>query len=93
MNKLERNLLKKLHFIKRIKLLKDIFYSNSFCGLRGGCKSQMEFANWTNLVSNSDFNIYRTTGTPCTDKLWQLRYSKKDRVSWKNELYKDSHLS
>lgn len=92
MNKLERKILKKLHFIKRIKLLKDMFYSNSFCGLRGGCKSQMEFANWTNLVSNSDFNIYRTTGTPCTDKLWQLRYDKKDRVSWKNELCKDSHL-
>lgn len=82
MNKLERNLLKRNKFIRRIKLLKDKFYSNSINGLRN-LKEQTIFDNWTVLMRDSDFNCYRTTSTPCTDKLLQLRYDKKDRVSWK----------
>ena len=83
MNKLERNLLKRNKFIRRIKLLKEKFYNNSFCGLLNGPRCQSEFDNWTVLMHDSDFNCYRTTSTPCTDKLLQLRYDKKDRVSWK----------
>lgn len=82
MNKLERNLLKRNKFIKRIKLLKEKFYSNSINGVRN-LKEQTEFENWTVLLHDSDFNCYRTTGSPATDKLLQLRYDKKDRVSWK----------
>ena len=82
MNKLERNISKKNHFIKRIKLLKDKFYYNSINGLRN-LKEQTIFDNWTVLMRDSDFNCYRTTSTPCTDKLLQLRYNKRDRVSWK----------
>ena len=82
MNKLERNLLKRNKFIRRIKLLKDKFYYNSINGLRN-LKEQTIFNSWTVLMRDSDFNCYRTTGTPCTDKLLQLRYDKKDRVSWK----------
>lgn len=84
MNKLERNISKKNHFIKRIKLLKDKLYSNSFCGLLDGPRCQRKHANWTDLMHNSDFNCYRTTSTPCTDKLFRVRYSKKDRYFWKN---------
>ena len=84
MNKLERNITKKNHFIKRIKLLKDKFYSNSFCGLLDGPRCQRKHANWMNLTWNTDFNCYRTTGSPVTDKLSQLRYNKRDRISWKN---------
>ena len=83
MNKLERNISKKNHFIKRIKLLKDKFYSNSLCGLLEGYKTQRNYSTWMKLILDSDFNCYRTTSTPCTDKLLQLRYNKKDRVSWK----------
>ena len=82
MNKLERNLLKRNKFIKRIKLLKEKFYNNSINGVRN-LKEQTLFDNWTSLIHNSDFNCYRTTGSPVTDKLFQLRYDKKDRVSWK----------
>lgn len=82
MNKLERNLLKRNKFIRRIKLLKDKFYYNSINGVRN-LKEQTIFDNWTVLMCDSDFNCYRTTSTPCTDKLLQLRYDKKDRVSWK----------
>lgn len=82
MNKLERNLLQRNKFIKRIKLLKDKFYSNSINGVRN-LKEQSIFDNWTVLMHDSDFNCYRTTGSPVTDKLLQLRYNKKDRVSWK----------
>ena len=84
MNKLERNISKKNHIIKRIKLLKDKFYSNSFCGLLDGPRCQRKHANWMNLIWDTDFNCYRTTGSPVTDKLSQLRYNKRDRVSWKN---------
>lgn len=83
MNKLERNLLKRNKFIKRIKLLKEKFYNNSINGVRN-LKEQTLFDNWTSLTHNSDFNCYRTTGSPVTDKLFQLRYNKKDRVSWKS---------
>ena len=86
MNKLERKVLKNLHFVKRIKLLKEKFYSNSLCGLREGSKSQRHYATWTKLVSNPDFKSYRTSGSPHTDKLLQSRYCKKYRVSWKNNL-------
>ena len=89
MNKLERNLLQRNKFIKRIKLLKDKFYSNSINGVRN-LKEQTIFDNWTVLMHDSDFNCYRTTGSPVTDKLFQLRYDKKDRVSWKNHF--DSEL-
>ena len=87
MNKLERNLLKRNKFIRRIKLLKEKFYNNSFCGLLNGPRCQCEFDNWTSLMHDSDFNCYRTTSTPCTDKLLQLRYDKKDRVSWKRATF------
>lgn len=90
MNKLERNISKKNHFIKRIKLLKDKFYSNSLCGLLEGSKTQRNYSTWMKLILDSDFNCYRTTGSPVTDKLSQLRYDKKDRVSWKNHF--DSEL-
>ena len=90
MNKLERNLLKRNKFIKRIKLLKEKFYSNSFCGLLDGPKCQRKYANWMNLIWNTDFNCYRTTSTPCTDELCKVRYSKKDRNTWKNHF--DSEL-
>ena len=90
MNKLERNISKKNHFIKRIKLLKDKFYSNSFCGLLDGPGCQRKHANWMNLIWDTCFNCYRTTGSPVTDKLSQLRYDKKDRISWKNHF--DSEL-
>lgn len=83
MNKLERNLLKRNKFIKRIKLLKEKFYSNSINGIHS-LKEQTEFDNWTSLMHNSDFNVYRTTSTPCTDQLFKVRYSKKDRNFWKN---------
>ena len=83
MNKLERNLLKRNKFIRRIKLLKEKFYNNSFCGLLDGPRCQIKHANWMNLTWDTDFNCYRTTGSPVTDKLSQLRYTKKDRVSWK----------
>lgn len=86
MNKLERNLLKRNKFIRRIKLLKDKFYSNSINGVRN-LKEQTEFENWTVLMHDSDFNCYRTTGSPVTDKLLQLRYDKKDRVSWKRATF------
>ena len=89
MNKLERNLLQRNKFIKRIKLLKDKFYSNSINGVRN-LKEQTIFDNWTVLMHDSDFNCYRTTGSPVTDKLFQLRYGKRDRVSWKNHF--DSEL-
>ena len=89
MNKLERNLLKRNKFIRRIKLLKDKFYYNSINGLRN-LKEQTIFNSWTSLMHNSDFNCYRTTGSPVTDKLLQLRYSKKDRNTWKNHF--DSEL-
>ena len=89
MNKLERNLLKRNKFIRRIKLLKDKFYYNSINGLRN-LKEQTEFENWTSLMHNSDFNCYRTTSTPCTDQLFKIRYSKKDRNTWKNHF--DSEL-
>ena len=82
MNKLERNISKKNHFIKRIKLLKDKFYSNSINGVRN-LKEQTIFDNWTSLMHDSDFNCYRTTGSPVTDKLLKVRYSKKDRNFWK----------
>lgn len=90
MNKLERNISKKNHFIKRIKLLKDKFYSNSLCGLLEGSKTQRNYSTWMKLILDSDFNCYRTTGSPVTDKLSQLRYDKKDIVSWKNHF--DSEL-
>ena len=83
MNKLERNISKKNHFIKRIKLLKDSFYSNSICGLLDGPSCQRKHANWMNLIWNTDFKSYRTSGSPETKKLFQLRYNKRDRVSWK----------
>ena len=41
MNKLERNLLKRNKFIRRIKLLKEKFYNNSFCGLLDGPRCQI----------------------------------------------------
>ena len=89
MNKLERNLLQRNKFIKRIKLLKEKFYNNSINGVRN-LEEQTLFDNWTSLMHNTDFNCYRTTGSPVTDKLTQLRYDKKDRVSWKNHF--DSEL-
>lgn len=84
MNKLERNLLKRNKFIRRIKLLKEKFYNNSFCGLLDGPRCQRKHANWMNLTLDTDFNCYRTTGTPVTDELCKVRYSKKDRNTWKN---------
>lgn len=90
MNKLERNLLQRNKFIRRIKLLKDKFYSNSLCGLLEGYKTQRNYSTWMKLILDSDFNCYRTTGTPCTDKLLKVRYSKKDRNTWKNHF--DSEL-
>ena len=89
MNKLERNLLQRNKFIRRIKLLKDKFYSNSINGVRN-LKEQTIFDNWTVLMHDSDFNCYRTTGSPVTDKLLKVRYSKKDRNTWKNHF--DSEL-
>lgn len=90
MNKLERNISKKNHFIKRIKLLKDKFYSNSLCGLLEGSKTQRNYSTWMKLILDSDFSCYRTTGTPCTDQLFKVRYSKKDRNTWKNHFDSES---
>ena len=89
MNKLERNLVKRNKFIKRIKLLKEKFYNNSINGVRS-LKEQTIFDNWTVLIHDSEFNCYRTTSTPCTDQLFKVRYSKKDRNIWKNHF--DSEL-
>lgn len=86
MNKLERNLLKRNKFIKRIKLLKEKFYNNSINGVRN-LEEQTLFDNWTSLMHNSDFNCYRTTGSPVTDQLFKVRYSKKDRNTWKSLEY------
>ena len=90
MNKLERNISKKNHLIKRIKFLKDKFYSNSFCGLLDGPRCQRKHAKWMNLIWDTGFNCYRTTGSPVTNELCKVRYSKKDRNTWKNHF--DSEL-
>ena len=89
MNKLERNLVKRNKFIKRIKLLKEKFYHNSINGVRS-LKEQTIFDNWTVLIHDSEFNCYRTTSTPSTHQLFKVRYSKKDRNIWKNHF--DSEL-
>lgn len=79
-NKLQRNLLKKKKYFKRLRRLANWGYQ-----IRDE-RGEWRLAKWFELIGADGCNVYRTTGTPCS--CWMCSCHKYNRAKTQRRLNK-----